>query len=265
MQKEKNYANLSSIKNSFFFCFSLLTSRGLGRTTRGTTNNYSKGVNSTLRLATAEQHKKSSKLAKIFQRTDILLLFTCFLTSFNSNTTFFTGNNNETRETKRKKNYSCVRVLQVGFSSFRSAKPASNQRCQSPRQHIQAASSSRRYGTDTERGSQSQPRSFSYPKKRGPREWVSGIVGVMWGKEHASAFLARVSSPRWIRWYAFVAGCVDHSAGPVFPSTVEQLKFMCLCGRENKKAKWGEKTDKEDEHQRQWSEWAPRDGLHSRF
>lgn len=29
-----------------------------------------------------EQHKKSSKLAKIFQRTDILL-FTCFLTSFN--------------------------------------------------------------------------------------------------------------------------------------------------------------------------------------
>jgi hypothetical protein len=30
-----------------------------------------------------EQHKKSSKLAKIFQRTDILLLFTCFLTSFN--------------------------------------------------------------------------------------------------------------------------------------------------------------------------------------
>jgi hypothetical protein len=90
-------------KNSFFFCFSLLTSRGLGRTTRGTTNNYSKGVNSTLRLATAEQHKKSSKLAKIFQRTDILLLFTCFLTSFNSNTTFFTGNNNETRETKRKK------------------------------------------------------------------------------------------------------------------------------------------------------------------
>ena len=38
-------------------------------------------------LTTTEQHKKSSKLAKIFQRTDILLLFTCFLTSFNSSNT----------------------------------------------------------------------------------------------------------------------------------------------------------------------------------